>query len=71
MNIILLGAAGFIGTNLTLALARNPENCITVVSRRRSSFADVEAMAFSNVRFMETDLVADPEYNRLLVEYGA
>ena len=29
---------------LTLALARNPENCITVVSRRRASFADVEAI---------------------------
>ena len=52
MNIILLGAAGFIGTNLTLALARNPENCITVVSRRRASFADMEALSLPNVRFV-------------------
>ena len=66
MNIILLGAAGFIGANLTLALARNPENCITVVSRSRSSFADVEGMAFPNVRFVETDLVANPAYDSLL-----
>ena len=66
MNIILLGAAGFIGTNLTLALARDPENSITVVSRRRASFADVEAMAFPNVRFVEEDLVAAPHYDRLL-----
>ena len=66
MNIILLGAAGFIGTNLTLALARNPENCITVVSRRRASFADVDALAFPNIRFVEADLVADPAYDRLL-----
>ncbi|MBQ9663795.1 MAG: NAD-dependent epimerase/dehydratase family protein [Oscillospiraceae bacterium] len=66
MNIILLGAAGFIGTNLTLALARDPENCITVVSRRQKSFADVEAMGFPNVRFVETDLVAEPAYDRLL-----
>ena len=43
MNMILLGAAGFIGTNLTLALAKQPENQITVVSRRRASFADVDA----------------------------
>ena len=66
MNIILLGAAGFIGTNLTLALAADPENRITVVSRRRASFADVEARAFPNVRFVECDLVAEPDFSHLL-----
>lgn len=66
MNVILLGAAGFIGTNLTLALARQPENQITVVSRRRSSFADVEAMALANVRFVECDLVSEPDFTHLL-----
>ena len=66
MNIILLGAAGFIGTNLTLALAEQPENQITVVSRRRASFADLEARAFPNVRFVEADLVAAPQYDSLL-----
>ena len=66
MNIILLGAAGFIGTNLTLALANNPENQITVVSRRRASFADVDAMGLVNVRFVECDLVAEPDYSHLL-----
>ena len=66
MNIILLGAAGFIGTNLTLALAKDSENQITVVSRRRSSFADVEAMALSNVRFLECDLVSEPDFAPML-----
>ncbi len=66
MNIILLGAAGFIGTNLTLALAKHPDNRITVVSRRRASFADVDALALPNVRFIECDLVAAPDYSRLL-----
>lgn len=66
MNIILLGAAGFIGTNLTLALAKSPENQITVVSRRRASFADVDAMGLGNVRFVECDLVAEPDYSHLL-----
>ena len=66
MNIILLGAAGFIGTNLTLVLAKHPENQITVVSRRRASFAEMEAMAFPNVRFVEADLVASPDFDRLL-----
>ena len=66
MNIILLGAAGFLGTNLTPALAKNPENRITVVSRRRASFRDLEAMALPNVRFVECDLVAEADYSRLL-----
>ncbi len=66
MNIILLGAAGFIGTNLTLALARFPENRITVVSRRRSSFAAVDALSLPNVRFVECDLVEEPDFSHLL-----
>ena len=67
MNMILLGAAGFIGTNLTLALAKQPENQITVVSRRRASFADVDTMALPNVRFVECDLVEEPDFTHLLV----
>ena len=66
MNIILLGAAGFIGINLTLALAKHPENHITVVSRHRASFAAVDAMALPNVRFVECDLVAEPDFSHLL-----
>ena len=66
MNIILLGAAGFIGTNLTLALAKQPENRITVVSRRRASFAAVDALALPNVRFAECDLVSEPDFSHLL-----
>ena len=30
MNILIAGAAGFIGTNLTLALMKNPANHITI-----------------------------------------
>ena len=67
MNMILLGAAGFIGTNLTLALAKQPENQITVVSRSRASFADVDAMALPNVRFVECDLVEETDFTHLLV----
>ena len=66
MNIILLGAAGFIGTNLTMALARCPDNCITVVSRRRASFAGVASLGLPNVRFVECDLVAEPDFSHLL-----
>ncbi len=66
MNIILLGAAGFIGSNLTMALARDPKNSITVVSRRRSSFAHIAAMGLSNVHFIESELTTGTNYDRLL-----
>ncbi|MCR5090732.1 MAG: NAD-dependent epimerase/dehydratase family protein [Oscillospiraceae bacterium] len=66
MNIILLGAAGFIGSNLTLALARDAENSITVVSRRRSSFDHIAAMGLPNVRFIESELTTGTDYDRLL-----
>ena len=38
MNIVILGAAGFIGTNLTLKLAKNRENIITVVDEKMEYF---------------------------------
>ena len=66
MNMILLGGAGFIGTNLMLALAKDPENQITVVSRKRSSFAEPDAAHFSNIRFVECDLVEEPDFPTLL-----
>lgn len=66
MNIILLGAAGFIGTNLTLALAKDPQNCITLVDRDRTYFASVEALSLSNVSIAVSDFAADGMFDALL-----
>ena len=66
LNIILLGAAGFIGTNLVIALAKNQENRITVVDRNRAYFASVDNMKLPNVSFVESDLTMDTDYDNLL-----
>lgn len=38
MNIVILGAAGFIGTNLTLELSKNEQDKITVVDQEKEYF---------------------------------
>lgn len=48
MNIVILGAAGFIGTNLTLELAKNRENKIIVVDEKMEYFNS--AIEFPNVK---------------------
>ena len=54
MNIMLLGAAGFIGTNLTIKLAENKENKITVVDKSKSFFFNIIKCGFSNVVIRES-----------------
>lgn len=49
MNIIILGAAGFIGTNLTIHLAQNPDNQITLVDSDLSYFQTINSFGFKNV----------------------
>ena len=41
MRILILGAAGFIGTNLIWKLAENPENEITLVDREMAFFQHI------------------------------
>ena len=49
MNIIILGAGGFIGTNLTLKLAEQLENTITIVDKKKEYMKNIERFGFSNV----------------------
>ena len=65
MNILLLGGAGFIGTNLTLALAADPGNLITVADRDASYFQPFGEMGFPNVRTVVSGL-AEEDFDRLL-----
>ena len=67
MNIILLSAAGFIGTNLTIQLAKNKENNITLVDRSCSYFKSIEDKKLPNVCFKESDFTLDTDFD-LLVE---
>lgn len=66
MKILLLGAAGFIGTNLTKALAQNSKNQITLVDRSREYFSQIREMHFNNVHIIEADLSPDTNFDSLL-----
>ena len=66
MKIILLGAAGFSGTNLVIDLANNPENEITVVDRERSYFKVLENMHLPHLNIIESDLTMDSNYEKLV-----
>lgn len=66
MKILLLGAAGFIGTNLVIELAKNPENEITVVDRNKQYFKTLEKMHFPYLNIIESDLAMDSDYEKLV-----
>ena len=65
MNILILGAAGFIGTNLTIKLAENNDNQITLVDRSKSYFSNIEKFNFSNVIIKESSLDVDMDFSIL------
>jgi len=66
MKIILLGAAGFIGTNLIIDLAKNGENEITVVDREKSYFKVLVDMHLPHLNIIESDLTMDSDYEKLV-----
>ena len=51
MNILILSGAGFIGTNLTIKLAQDANNHITVVDTDELFFHNIKNKCFSNVTF--------------------
>lgn len=66
MKIIILGAAGFIGTNLVIKLTKNPENEITVVDRNKQYFKTLESMHIPHLNILESDLTMDSNYECLV-----
>lgn len=68
MKITLLGAAGFIGTNLTIALAKNHDNEITVVDKKREYFVNIEEMQLENVTIKEASLDENMTFDDILAE---
>lgn len=63
MNILILGAAGFIGTNLAIELARDTSNKITLVDKNRTYFSP-DVMA-DNVEIVESSLDVNMDYSIL------
>lgn len=66
MKITIMGAAGFIGTNLAIALAKNKENYITMVDKRKEFFSNIIDMNIENIKFIENDLESTNTLDALL-----
>ena len=66
MKILLLGAAGFIGTNLTIELAKNANNEITLVDRSRNFFGTIINMDFNNIHIVENEMKFDMDFDSIL-----
>lgn len=64
MNILLLGAAGFIGTNLTLKLAENKSNHITIVDVKREYFSHIDIN--NHIEIKEFAFDSDEDFTELL-----
>ncbi len=65
MRVLLLGAAGFIGTNLTIKLAANKNDKITLVDKNINWFSSIEKFDFSNINIIESTLDMDMDFSIL------
>ena len=66
MRVVLLGAAGFIGTNLTIELMKKPENEITLVDKNKDFFNPIVEMNLNNVHIVEASLTIDMDFDSVL-----
>ena len=66
MNILILGAGGFIGTNLAIKLASNEQDTITLLDKNRSYFEVIKEKQFSNIKIIESDFTEDTNFDELL-----
>ncbi|MFZ4864435.1 NAD-dependent epimerase/dehydratase family protein [Enterococcus casseliflavus] len=65
MNILLLGGAGFLGTNLAESLARNSRDRITVVDAKKEFFH----LKKGNVIFKESQLNSNTDFEKLINDH--
>lgn len=64
MNILILGAAGFVGTNLTIKLAEDKDNNITLVDKNKDWFTDI--IKFNkDLKIVESTLCNDMDFSIL------
>ena len=66
MNITLLGAAGFIGTNLVINIAKEGKHNITVIDRNKLYFHMLKDMNFHNLNIVQSDLTMNSDYEKLM-----
>lgn len=66
VNIVILGAAGFIGTNLLIALAQKSDNKILAVDKNLDFFSHLKNFKFNNVCFETSSFEVDSNFDQLI-----
>lgn len=66
VNILILGAAGFIGTNLVKTLAVDKNNNITLVDVSVDYFNDIKTLQLSNIDIVESEFNEHTDFDSLL-----
>ena len=66
MNILLFGAAGFIGSNLALYLAKTTDNKITLLDRKRELFSIPEIVNNKSITIYESIFDENTEFDQVL-----
>lgn len=66
MNILILGAAGFIGTNLAIRLAKNSADTVTVVDNNRTYFSTLDKLCIKNINIVESQFDLTTDFDSLL-----
>lgn len=66
MNIIILGAAGFIGTNLTKRLLKINNAKITLVDYKKDFFKDQQILNSNKIKIIECNFDEKTDYSKLL-----
>lgn len=65
MKVIVLGAAGFIGSNLAIRLAMDDKNDVTLVDQSMEYFKSLQGR-LSNVRYIESPMKSKEDFDKLL-----
>ena len=68
MNILILGAGGFIGTNLALQLAHDKNNNLTMVDKNDVFLKRIEDKKISNISVVNSNIDCDSNFDSLLKE---
>lgn len=65
MNIIILGANGFVGTNLTIELTKNKNNHLALFGRNLSFFKNFKDMHLPNVKLVEQNFEMECDFEAI------
>ena len=68
-KILILGGAGFIGTNLCIELAKESTNRITVIDQEVLYFANINSLSLPNVKTLEIKFNCQTDYINLIRDY--